>query len=320
MTSRAGGRLPKRAAGLPSKTLDAPAVVASDRLVCCDNLVLLRGLPDSCCDLVYIDPPFGSGRIRKGAGGGGSMFADSARGGIGGYLAFLRPRLVQIHRVLAPGGSLYVHLDWRVVHHVRLLLDELFGAGNFLNEIIWTYRTGGRSRQWFARKHDTLLLYAKQTGRHTFNLLRDGRFRTQGLNYDGQGRPYKSTRNGRLYFHPDGPALTDVWDLPFLSTVAAERTGYPSQKPEALLERVIQASSNAGDLVADFFCGSGTTLAVAKRLGRRYLGCDSNPAAVEVARERLCQKKGVRIIFAGKKRCQDDSAGTARRVLRTESS
>lgn len=189
--------------------------------------------------------------------------------------------------MLADKGSLYVHLDWRTVHHVRVLLDSIFGADNFLNEIIWSYRTGGRSTRWFARKHDTILLYARRAGRHTFNLLRNGEFRTLGMNRDQAGRPYKSTRKGRLYFHPDGPALTDVWELPFLSTVSNERLGYPSQKPEALLERVIKASSNEGDLVADFFCGSGTTLAVAKRLARHYLGCDVSPAAVEIATTRL---------------------------------
>ena len=197
------------------------------------------------------------------------------------------PTFTSMRRVLSDKGSLYVHLDWRTVHHVRVLLDSIFGADNFLNEIIWSYRTGGRSTRWFARKHDTILLYARRAGHHTFNLLRDGQFRTLGLNRDQTGRPYKSTRKGRLYFHADGPALTDVWELPFLSTVSKERLGYPSQKPEALLERIIKASSNEGDLVADFFCGSGTTLAVAKRLGRHYLGCDLNPAAVKIATTRL---------------------------------
>jgi DNA modification methylase len=256
-------------------------------VVCCDNLVLLSDLPDECCDLIYVDPPFCTGRRRAGADASGPTFADPARGGNEAYLEFLRPRLHQMHRVLSERGSLYVHLDWRVVHHVKVLLDDIFGAGNFLNEIIWSYRSGGRSTRWFARKHDTILLYARSAGQHTFHLQRDGRFRTQDLNYDDQGRPYKATRKGRLYFHPDGPALTDVWELPFLSTVSRERNGYPSQKPEALLERVIGASSDEGDLVADFFCGSGTTLSVAKRLGRRYLGCDNNADAVSIARGRV---------------------------------
>ena len=240
----------------------------------------MRALRDGACDLIYVDPPFDAGAL---------AVADRApRGGdLEGFLAFLRPRLVEMRRLLGEGGSLYVHLDWRAAHHVRLMLDELFGADCFLNEIIWSYRTGGRPGRWFGRKHDTILLYAKNPGAHTFNILRGGRYRTRDLRVDEDGRSYKSTRNGRLFFHPDGPALTDVWDVPFLSTVSSERTGYPYQKPLTLLDRVVRASSNEGDLVADFFCGSGTTLVAANRLDRRWLGCDVNPEAVAIARGRL---------------------------------
>ena len=230
----------------------------------------MRSQEDNSCDLIYVDPPFGP--------------SDD---GVAPFVEFLRPRLAQMHRLLSPHGSMYVHLDWRMVHYVKVLMDELFGRRNFLNEIIWSYRTGGRGSRWFARKHDTILLYARSAGKHTFHVLRDGRFRTDGLNYDEEGRPYKKTLKGRLYFHKDGPAVTDVWDIPFLSTVSRERTGYPYQKPEALLERIILTSSNPGDTVADFFCGSGTTLAVARRLGRQYLGCDVNPEAVAIAQARL---------------------------------
>ncbi|GJM24919.1 MAG: hypothetical protein DHS20C16_13340 [Phycisphaerae bacterium] len=189
--------------------------------------------------------------------------------------------------MLKEAGTVYVHVDPRVSHHVRLLLDEIFGARNFLNEIIWSYRTGGVSTKWFGRKHDTILVYAKALGKHTFNTLRDGVYRTDGLKYEDDGRPYKQTKSGKLYFHADGPVVTDVWEIPFLSTVSLERTGYPTQKPEALLERIIRASSVPGDLVADFFCGSGTTLAVAKRMGRKWLGSDSSEEAVEIALSRL---------------------------------
>lgn len=255
---------------------------------CVDNLPFMRSLPDGCCDLIYVDPPFvGAGAMGEGAprppDAGRAAFPPS----LPGLLAFLRPRVERMHQLLAVRGSLYVHVDWRCVHYVKVMLDEVFGAANFLNEIIWSYRSGGRPAPWFARKHDTILLYAKQAGRHTFNRMRGGEFRTRDLVTDEQGRRYKSTKNGRIYFHPDGPVISDVWEIPFLSTVAKERVGYPSQKPETLLERVILASSNEGDLVADFFCGSGTTLAVAKRLGRRCLGCDIHPAAVEIARARL---------------------------------
>jgi len=251
-----------------------------------DNLPFMQGLPGACVDLIYVDPPFKTGKVREQAREG-HQFDDRWPGGIRAYLAFLEPRLREMRRLLKPTGTICVHLDWHAVHYVKVLLDEIFGYRNFLNEIVWSYRTGGVSARWFGRKHDTILSYAKRIGRHTFHVLRDGRFRTDGLNYDEKGRPYKQTKRGRLYFHPDGPALTDVWEIPFLSTVSLERTGYPGQKPLALLERIIRAASNPGDLVADFFCGSGTTLVAAKRLGRRWIGCDLSPRAVALARRRV---------------------------------
>lgn len=257
------------------------------RLCRADNLQLMERLADGCCDLIYLDPPFFT---RKRRGRTGAAFSDSWLGGLKSYLAFMFPRLEQCRRLLAEHGLIYVHLDWRAAHYVRVQLDTVFGYEHLLNEIIWHYRTGGVSKRWFGRKHDTILVYARRPGRHTFNPLRGGSFRTDGLKLDKTGRPYKSTKRGRLYFHREGPALTDVWDLPFLSTVSLERAGWPTQKPLALLERIVSASSNPGDLVADFFCGSGTTLVAAKRLGRRWLGCDTSARAIAIARKRLAAK------------------------------
>ena len=258
-----------------------------DTVALSDNLDFMRRLPDASCDLIYSDPPFNLDRQVGKTGDDACGFSDRHDGGLKGYLAFLEPRLREMHRLLAPTGSLYVHLDWHAAHYVKVMLDEIFGIRNFLNEIVWHYRTGGRPARWFMRKHDTILLYARSAGQHTFHQQRAGSYRTDGLKTDEDGRLFKSTRNGPLYFHADGPAVTDVWDIPFLSTVARQRTGYPTQKPEALLERIIHASSNEGDLVADFFCGSGTALAVAKRLGRRHLGCDINEQAVAITHRRL---------------------------------
>ncbi|MCC7315450.1 MAG: site-specific DNA-methyltransferase [Planctomycetes bacterium] len=258
-----------------------------------DNLKVMSRLPDGCCDLIYIDPPFLTGRERTVAGKKGKQrdkkaaYADSFAGGRKGYLAFMHPRLEQCHRLLARSGTLYVHLDWRVAAYIRICLDTIFGEENFLNEIIWHYRTGGVSRQWFGRKHDTILVYAKKIGSQRFNVLREGVFRTDGLKFETDGRPYKSTTRGKLYFNAAGPALTDVWDIPFLATVSLERQGWPTQKPLALLDRIIRASTREGDCVADFFCGSGTTLVAAKRLGRRFIGCDAAREAVSIARRRL---------------------------------
>lgn len=256
-------------------------------VILADNLAFMGALQDGSCDLIYADPPFGSKRTPLKLPPSSPVVGGPVAGGPRDYLAFLHPRLAEMHRLLSPRGCLYIHLDWWTVHYVKVMLDRLFGPEQFLNEIIWGYRSGGRPGKWFARKHDTLLAYAKQIGQHTFNRLRGGRYRTRDMKLSANGQPYKSTRRGPLHFHREGPELPDVWDIPFLSTVSKERTGYPSQKPEALLERIIRASSNEGDLVADFFCGSGTTLAVAKRLGRGWLGCDVNPEAVKIARQRL---------------------------------
>lgn len=257
-----------------------------------DNLELLHALPAGYCDLIYIDPPFSTGKQRR-SSTSGYRFADQWSGGIKAFLAFLHPRLIEMHRVLAPHGTLYVHLDWRAAAYARVMLDTLFGSDCFLNEIIWHYRTGGNSRRWFARKHDTILVYARTAGRHRFNVLREGIYRTDGLKRDAAGRPYKSTRNGPLYFNAAGPALSDVWDIPFLSTVSKERCGWPTQKPLALLDRIIRTSTRPGDRVADFFCGSGTTLVAAKKLDRRWLGCDIEPAAVKLATQRLQSCVGI---------------------------
>ncbi|HNO79987.1 MAG TPA: site-specific DNA-methyltransferase [Phycisphaerae bacterium] len=262
---------------------------ADGRIVCADNLSMMATIADASIDLVYIDPPFMTNTTRVSANG--QNYEDRWRGGVDEYRAFLQSRLTEIHRLLKTSGSVYVHIDPRVSHHVRLMLDEIFGVGNFLNEVIWSYRTGGVSTKWFGRKHDTILVYAKSAGSHTFNVRREGAYRTDGLKLDEEGRPFKQTKKGRLFFNADGPALTDVWEIPFLSTVSLERTGYPTQKPEALLGRIIQASSLPGDLVADFFCGSGTTLAVAKRMGRKWLGCDESEEAVKIAVGRVGQVK-----------------------------
>jgi DNA modification methylase len=255
-------------------------------VACADNLPYMRGLPAGRWDLIYADPPFNTESVLGDPANRGLGFVDR-HGGVEGFLAFLEPRMREMHRLLSERGSLFVHVDWRTTHHVRLLLDAVFGASNFLNEIIWHYRSGGRPAARFSRKHDTLLWYARRIGEHTFNRLHDGEYRTRDLKYTDDGRPYKSTRSGPIYFDPRGPICTDVWDIPILSTVSSEREEYPTQKPERLLERIVRAASNEGDTVADFFCGSGTTLIVAARLGRRCLGCDINPAAVEIARRRL---------------------------------
>ncbi|RJP39523.1 MAG: site-specific DNA-methyltransferase, partial [Phycisphaerales bacterium] len=170
-----------------------------DGVVHADNLDLLRRLPDACCDLIYVDPPFLTGRRLRGAAGGVGGFDDRFPGGREEYLGFMRPRLEQMRRVLRRTGTLYVHVDPRTSHYLKVMLDEVWGERQFLNEIIWSYRTGGPSGRRFPRKHDVILVYAREYGLHVFNPIRGGTYRTDGLLEDEHGRPYKSTRRGRLY-------------------------------------------------------------------------------------------------------------------------
>lgn len=259
-----------------------------------DNLAVLKDLPCSTIDLVYADPPFGTGQTRRlnsiktGIGG-------KTRGGFGGrlysydvvsslhyeddmpleeYLQFLHQRLVEIHRVLKPTGSLYLHLDWHAVHYARLLLDEIFGPERFLNEIVWAYDYGGRPRNKWPPKHDNILWYAKGDS-WSFN-----REQIDRIPYMAPGLVDKEKADR-------GKLPTDVWWMTIVPTNSKERTGYPTQKPLKLLERIVTASSNPDDLVADFFAGSGTTGVAAKKLGRRYLLVDHSEEAVRICKERL---------------------------------
>ena len=195
------------------------------------------------------------------------------------HLAAIRARLVEIRRVLAPHGSLYLHLDWRTVHHVRLLLDEVFGAERFLNELVWAYDYGGRTRDRWPRKHDTILWYAKG---EAWTFERDAIDRIPYM-APGLVGPEKAAR---------GKLPTDVWWMTIVPPGSRERTGYPTQKPVRLLERIVAASSRPGDLVLDPYAGSGTTGVAAARLGRRWLLIDRNPAAVAIARARLAGEPG----------------------------
>ena len=259
-----------------------------------DNLDALAALPDGVVDLVYADPPFATGTtqrlvsIRTGHG------TQTRRGfrdqqvtfeavkdlswddglPLDQHLAALEARIREVHRVLAPHGSLYLHVDWRTAHHVRLLLDDVFGPERFLNELVWAYDYGGRARDRWPRKHDTILWYAK--GDHWL-FDREAIDRIPYL-APGLVGPEKAAR---------GKLPTDVWWMTIVPPASAERTGYPTQKPVRLLERIVAASSRPGDLVLDPFAGSGTAGVAAARLGRRWLLVDRNPEAVAIAIGRL---------------------------------
>ncbi len=264
-----------------------------NRLICEDNLNALRKMAAESVDLIYIDPPFGSNRRY---GEGAARFSDRFRG-VEGYLEWMQPRVEALYAVLKPTGSFYYHCDWHAGHYVKVMLDRVFGIERFQNEIIWHYSVGGKSTRRFARKHDTIFFYTKSS-EWTFNGRAVGIPRKTGtasfggrIGTDENGRPYqdKITRAGKIYryYLDDGKIPEDVWEIQSVQSQDAERLGYPTQKPEALLERIILASSNPGDLVLDAFCGSGTTLAVAQRHGRRWIGIDISPEAIRLAQERL---------------------------------
>lgn len=263
-------------------------------VVCGENLSVMRSLPGEVIDLVYIDPPFGTGQLRR-LNSIRTGVGVKTRGGFGGrtynfdvvsahtyrddltldeYLGFLYECLIEIHRLLKGTGSLYLHLDFHTVHYARLMLDEIFGPERFLNEIIWAYDYGGRARDKWARKHDNILWYAKSS---------DWRFNRDEIDRIPYMAPGLVTAEKAAL----GKLPTDTWWLTIVPTNSRERTGYPTQKPVKLIERIIRASSNVDDLIADFFCGSGTTGVAAKRLGRRYLMVDNNPEAIRITNERL---------------------------------
>ena len=263
-------------------------------LFCGDNLEIMREyIPTSSVDLVYIDPPFFSNRNYNVIWGDEAeirSFKDIWSGGIDSYIAWLEPRFRELQRVLKKNGSIYVHLDWHASHHVRVkLLDEIFGPNNFQNEIIWWYRGGGVSKKRFGRRHDNIFFYSNGAP-NTFNV---DDVRTAYSQESQERLKYKaqSFRGEKVYNnyeqHPLGKHPDDVWPLQPIMPSSKERYGYPTQKPERLLERIIKASSNQNDVVLDAFCGCGTTMAVAQKLKRKWIGIDISFTAVELVKQRL---------------------------------
>jgi site-specific DNA-methyltransferase (adenine-specific) len=264
-----------------------------------DNLAILQSLPSASVDLIYIDPPFNTGLTQKRTRITARRTSEDnpgTRNGFGNaryettivaspayadtfddYLAFLRPRLLEAHRLLTPTGSLFLHLDPREVHYAKVMLDQIFGRDSFRNEIIWAYDYGGKPRDRWPAKHDNLLWYSRSPSSYTFHYNAIDRIPYMAPGLVG---PEKAAR---------GKIPTDVWWITVVPTNSREKTGYPTQKPLKLLERIVRVHSNPGDLVLDFFAGSGTTGQAAANLGRRFLLIDSSPDAVRVMRKRLAQ-------------------------------
>jgi len=261
------------------------ALESRDHLVLADNVSLLEMLPSGSVDLVYIDPPFATGKRRESPHGDESLkgFEDN-RDDPEEFVDWLAPRLMGLWRILTDSGSIVIHLDTRAVHYVRVRCDAQFGADRWENEIVWHYTGGGRSKKRFSRKHDVLLWYSKGPGR-IFNI-------------DAVREPYEPSsgyakggivsKKGKKYMpHPKGKPADDVWDIPIVNPLAAERSAYPTQKPLRLMEKIIAALSNEGSIVCDVFCGSGTTALACRSLHRRFICCDNNPDAIGTTLLRL---------------------------------
>ncbi|GAB4099898.1 site-specific DNA-methyltransferase [Sinomonas halotolerans] len=283
----AGGTPPLPAGGLWAP--DGP-----DLVVEADNARVLAALPDGAFTMVYIDPPFNTGRAQKrhettvvrAASGDRVGFSGQRYETIKGalhryddafsdYWAFLEPRLVEAWRVLAEDGTLYLHLDYREVHYAKVMLDAVFGRDCFLNEIIWAYDYGARTKRRWPTKHDNVLVYVKDPQRYHFD--------SEQVDREPYMAPGLVTPEKRAL----GKLPTDVWWHTIVSPTGREKTGYPTQKPEGLLRRMVTASSRPGDWVLDFFAGSGTLGAAAAALDRRFVCVDENPQAIEVMARRL---------------------------------
>jgi DNA modification methylase len=260
----------------------------ADQLVCADALAVLADTRDGELDAIYVDPPFGTGTAKRGRGE--HAYTDRADDP-DAFVAWLVPYLEHSRRVLAAHGSLFVHLDYRAVHYVKVALDRVFGRERFVNEIVWCYAVGGKGRRGFGRKHDTILWYAHGADWAFYpDAVRVPRRAGSHMRVRGGVQEKTDRKTGRVYRYPvhAGKVPEDWWtDIETLNHSDRERTGWPSQKPERLVERVLAAVTQPGDRVADWFSGSGTTAAVAQRTGRRFLAVDREPAAIAVCAKRL---------------------------------
>ena len=266
----------------------------SNRLFWGDNLHVMRQLPSESIDLIYIDPPFFSGRNYNVIFGDKNelrSFSDIWEGGMSGYLIWLNARLYEMKRLLKKTGSIYVHCDWHASHYIKVEMDKLYGYNNFINEIVWYYTGAAAKKDRFARKHDVILWYSK-ANKWIFNVddvRTEYAAATQERFNHYIGNVRKGGNFGTQQLNPKGKHPDDVLNISIVAPSAKERIGYPTQKPEPLLETLLKAATNEGNIVADFFTGGGTTAAVAQRLGRRWIACDQSRVAVAITADRIAR-------------------------------
>lgn len=301
-----------------------PVHFSPQTIYCGDCRETLQKFPDNSVDLVYIDPPFNSGRTYETFWGDiqEKRAFEDRYGAVEKYITEMQPAVEQLHRVLKPTGSFYYHCDWHASHYIKVMLDQIFKPKFFLNEIIWCYKTRHFSKRYFGRKHDTIFLYSKSDN-YTFNwqsVLRplsdatvakfkyedeNGRYRLVGRGI--KGSPIRSAKDVDPKWektHPhlvtrsylkEGVPIEDYWEIDIINQASKERLGYPTQKPLALLERIVSASTKPGDIVLDAFCGCGTALVAAQKYGRRWVGIDISPSACNVMGDRLERDCNLRI-------------------------
>nr|MDO8085992.1 site-specific DNA-methyltransferase [Candidatus Sigynarchaeum springense] len=302
------------------------AGLCPNRLIQGDNMQIMRHLLAAGyggrIDLIYIDPPFWSGDDYYTNDGQDVLaYEDRWDGSLDSYLSMIHPRLQLMHQLLSPRGSIFVHVDWHAGHYIKILLDEIFSGDNLRNEIVWWFGGPSPVKTSFPRKHDIIFFYSKSKDytffpqfapmkQYLYDRARkdpDGRLwvdqnvgKISQRKFDelaAGGRVFK-TKTGRyrrkqFLDEMEGDMVDDVWTIPIINSQANERLGYPTQKPQALLERVISCASKPGDLVADFFCGSGTTLVAASSLNRSWIGADASSVAIDMARDRLLKASEV---------------------------
>ena len=302
-----------------------------------DNLPIMRGMDPESVDLIYLDPPFNSKKQWSapiGSKAAGAAFKDAwtlndidkadlgimaeerpklaklidAIGDVNGntdksYLLMMAPRIIEMHRILKPTGSIYLHCDPTMSHSLKLVIDEVFGGAQFRNEIVWCYSTSGRTKKFFAKKHDIILLYTKTNKSFWGNYkipVSKKYLNSHYRQFDSKGRRCRirvDHGKTRIYYPEDGMICNDWWEIPYLNSMSEERTGYPTQKPLKLLNRIIEASSNPGDLVLDPFCGCATACVAAQDLNRNWIGIDISEKAIELV---LLRFKDELKIFAPK--------------------
>lgn len=264
----------------------------SGEVYCADNLEIMRSLATSDFkgkfQMIYMDPPFYSGAkyfSRRSDGSKKLAYSDVWGSGLLEYLEMIAKRILIARELLSDDGLIWIHLDYRAVHYVKIIMDEIFGMENMVNEIVWGYRSGGASGRRFARKHDTILLYSK-TKEYKFNPQKEKSYNRGALPYNFKGvQEYEDEKGWYTLVN-----MRDIWEIPMVGRTSGERTGYATQKPEELIRRMVLASTDVGDLCGDFFAGSGTLGVVCMGLGRNFVLCDKNEDACRIMVDRLSKK------------------------------